>query len=165
MSARNADAGGVMSAISQPQRAAVSGTTLARAGLGLVALTQAEVGVWGWVAPRSFFGSFPGAGHHWVAALGVYNEHLVRDYAAAELGFALLLLAAVIWFERRLVLVAGAAFMLATVPHFLYHLTTTGSFSTADNVGSLGGFVLELALVALAMVTVARVPDKPERSS
>jgi hypothetical protein len=129
---------------------------LIRAGLALVAAAQAEVGIWGLLAPRSFFGNFPGAGHHWVSALGPYNEHLVRDYAASELGFAVLLLAAAIWFDRRLVLVAGAAFLAATIPHFIYHLTTTGSFSTADNVASLGSFVLELVLVVVAMTAAAR---------
>lgn len=132
----------------------------ARAGLALVAAGQAEVGIWGLVAPRSFFGNFPGAGHHWVAALGTYNEHLVRDYAGTELGFAVLLVGAAIWFSRRLVLIAGTAFLAATIPHFIYHLTTTGSFSTTDNLASLGAFVLELALVAFAMFTATQ----PERS-
>ena len=79
------------------------------------------------MAPHSFYASYPGAGHHWVASMGPYDEHLVRDFAAMELGFAVLLACAAIWFERRLVLVAGAAFFAATLPHFAYHLTTTGS--------------------------------------
>jgi hypothetical protein len=128
----------------------------ARIGLLLVAAAQAEVALWGLLAPRSFFDDFPGAGRHWVSALGPYNEHLLRDYAAAELGLAVLLLGAAVWFERRLVLLAGVAFLTGTLPHFAYHLTTTGSFSTLDNVGSLGAFVLELALVAAAIVTVIR---------
>ena len=41
--------------------------------------------------------------------MGPYDQHLVRDFAAMELGFAVLLVCAAIWFERRLVLVAGAA--------------------------------------------------------
>jgi hypothetical protein len=134
-----------------------------RLGLALVAAGQAEVGIWGLLAPRSFFGQFPGAGHHWVAALGTYNEHLVRDYAAAELGFAVLLLGAAVWFERRLVLLAGLAFLVATLPHFIYHLTTTGRFSAADNVGSLGAFVLELALVLAAMLAVWNRAPNPDR--
>lgn len=123
-----------------------------RIGLALVAAAQAEVGVWGLVAPRGFFESFPGGAHHWVAALGSYNEHLVRDYAAAELGLAVLLIAAAARPSRMLVGAAGGAFLAATLPHLAYHLTTTGSFSTADNLASLGGFVLEIVLVAAAMV-------------
>jgi hypothetical protein len=124
----------------------------ARVGLVLVAVAQAEIGIWGLVAPRSFFDNYPGAGHHWVSELGVYNQHLVRDFAAAELGFAVLLIGAAIWFGRTVVLIAGTAFLTATIPHFAYHLTTTGSFSTADDVASLGGFVLEIAVVAGAML-------------
>jgi hypothetical protein len=132
---------------------------LARVALALVAIAQAEVGLWGIVAPHSFFTTFPGGGHHWVSVLGSYNEHLVRDYAAAELGLAVVLLAAAIWFERRLVLVAGVAFLAATVPHFVYHLTTTDSLSTQDNLTSLGAFVLELVVVCVAMLAASRRSD------
>jgi hypothetical protein len=140
---------------------------LIRAGLALVAAAQAEVGIWGLASPRGFFTGFPGGGHHWVAAIGTYNEHLIRDYAASELGLALLVAAMALWFERRLVLVGGAAFLLATSPHFIYHLTTTGSLSTADNAASLGSFTLELVVVAIAIVAVARAavePPDPQRS-
>jgi hypothetical protein len=130
----------------------------ARAALGLVALAQAEIGIWGIAAPHSFFTTYPGLGHHWVAPLGSYNEHLVRDFAGAELGFAVLLACAAIWFERRLVLVAGAAFLAATVPHFVYHLTTTDHLSTTDNTVSLGGFLLEILVVIGAMVVVTKQP-------
>jgi hypothetical protein len=130
-----------------------------RLAVAVVGLAQAEVGAWATAAPRSFFGSFPGAGHHWVAALGPYNEHLVRDYGASELGFAVLLLAAAWLFGRTLVLAAGAAFLVGNVPHFIYHLTTTGSFSTADNIGSLGSFVLELGVIAMVMAAAWRAPE------
>jgi hypothetical protein len=132
----------------------------ARVGLAIVGAAQAEIGIWGIAAPHSFYERYPGAGHHWVASLGPYNEHLVRDFAGAELGFAVLLLAAAVWFARRLVTVAGVAFLAATIPHFIYHLTTTSSFSTADNTGSLGGFAVELVLVGAAMATATRMePD------
>ena len=137
---------------------------LAQAGLVVVAAFQAEIGIWGSVAPHSLYASYPGAGHHWIAVMGPYDQHLVRDFAAMELGFAVLLVCAAIWFERRLVLVAGAAFFVATLPHFAYHLTTTEMLSTVDNLVSLGGFVLELAIVAAAMACAATLPAQPERS-
>jgi hypothetical protein len=151
-----------MTAVAPRRRATALAGALPRAGLGLVAAAQADVGVWGLVAPRSFFDQFPGAGHHWVSELGTYNEHLVRDYAAAELGFAVLLLAAAIWFGRRLALVAGSAFLAATLPHFVYHLTTTDRLSSTDNVASLGSFALEIVIVAAAMLAAAR---RSERTS
>jgi len=30
--------------------------------------------------PEAFLTSFPGTGHHWVSALGPYDEHLVADH-------------------------------------------------------------------------------------
>ena len=141
-----------------PRAAAGRRHIVVRAGLGLVAAAQAEIAMWGLVAPTSFFTSYPGLGRHWVSALGPYNEHLLRDFAAAELGFAVLLLAAAIWFGRTLVLVAGTAFLAATLPHLAYHLTTTDSISTGDNLASLGGFALEILVVVAAMVAAARDP-------
>jgi hypothetical protein len=131
---------------------------LARVALLVAAVAQAEIGIWGLIAPHSLFTTYPGLGHHWVSALGPYNEHLLRDYAAAELGFAVLLAAAAISFERRLVLVAAVAFLAATLPHLAYHLTTTDSFSSGDNVGSLGGFAVELVLVSGAALIAWRSP-------
>jgi hypothetical protein len=133
----------------------------ARAALGFLAAVQAQIGIWGLLAPHGFYAGFPGAGHHWVSALGAYDEHLVRDYASLELGFAVLLACAAVRFERRLVLAAGAAFLAATVPHFVFHLTTTDALPTADNAASLGSFVFEILLVAWVMRSVAR----PERNS
>jgi hypothetical protein len=144
-----------MSTLSARPRA-VSGPLPARGALALVAAAQAELGIWGLISPRSLFDSYPGAGRHWISALGPYNEHLIRDFAAAEVGFAVLLLAAAVWFTPRLVQAAGLAFVFATVPHFIYHLTTTSHFSTGDNVASLGGFVLELALVTFAVLATRR---------
>jgi hypothetical protein len=133
---------------------------MSRILLALVAAGQAELGVWGTASPRSLFEQYPGFGHHWIRALGAYDEHLVRDFAAAELGFAVLLACAAIWFERRLVLVAGAAFLAATLPHFAYHLTTTDAFSTTDNSASLIAFGLEIAAVIFAMATVVQTKTR-----
>jgi hypothetical protein len=125
--------------------------------LAVVAAIQAEVGIWGAAAPHSFYANFPGFGRHWVSPIGLYDGHLVRDYASAELGFAVLLACAAIWFERRVVLIAGAAFLAATLPHFAYHLTTTSDLPPVDNALSLGAFALEMALVVAAMTAVSRI--------
>ncbi len=124
----------------------------ARAGLVLVGLGNAEVGLWGELSPHSFYTTFPGFGHHWVAVMGPYDEHLVRDYAGCEIGFAVLLFCMALWFaNRQLVLGGGLAFIAGTLPHFVYHLTTTAMLSTQDNVASLGSFALEIAVVAAAI--------------
>jgi hypothetical protein len=103
-------------ALAGERQAVVARRPLARAGVALVAVLQGEIGIWGLLAPHSFWASYPGAGHHWVSVMGPYDQHLVRDYAAMELGFAVLLVFAVVWFERRLMLAAGAASWLGHSP-------------------------------------------------
>jgi hypothetical protein len=132
----------------------------ARAGLVLVGLGNAEVGLWGELSPHAFYTTFPGFGHHWVAVMGPYDEHLVRDYAGCEIGFAVLLFCMALWFaDRRLVLAGGLAFIAGTLPHFVYHLTTTAMLSTQDNIASLGSFALEMAVVAAAMGLASQKPS------
>ncbi|RTL69410.1 MAG: hypothetical protein EKK42_04560 [Pseudonocardiaceae bacterium] len=74
-----------------------------RVGLLVLAATQAFVGLWALPAPRSFYDDFPAPGRSWVSALPPYNEHLVRDVGALSLALTVLLVAAAIWLDRRLV--------------------------------------------------------------
>lgn len=148
----------------RPRVGAWRSVPAARVALALVGLIQGEVGVWGEVSPHAFYTSFPGFGHHWVAPMGAYDEHLIRDYAACELGFAALMVCAAIWFTRQVVLIAGAALLTGTLPHFIYHLTTTAMLSTSDNLASLGSFVIEMALVAAAMAVAWTRPPERTRS-
>lgn len=124
-----------------------------RVGLLLVAASHAWVALWALLAPRSFHDEFPGGGREWVAPLGPYNEHMVRDVGATFTALVVLLVIAAIVLERRLVQAALVAWLLFAIPHFAYHLTTTDEYSTSDNIGSLGGLALQvvLPLVLLAL--------------
>ena len=115
--------------------------------LGLVA-------VWILIAPRSFFDDFPGGGSQWVSVLPPYNEHLERDFGAAQLGLAVLAALAALWMEQRVIQAAAIAIAVAAVPHFVYHLTTTEALSTGDNIASLVGLALYF-LVPLAVLYLA----------
>ena len=130
---------------------------LLRAGFAFLAAISASIGVWATIAPRSFYDDYPGGGRHWVSALAPYNEHLVRDFAAASLGFVVLLLAAAVLLERRLVQVALLAYAVAGIPHLAYHLTTTAHYSTSDNVLSLTGLALAVVVpLGLFVLTLRR---------
>ncbi len=126
-----------------------------RAGLLLLALPSAVIAGWGLIAPRGFYDTFPGAGRHWVSALPPYNEHLLRDFSAASLAMVVFLVGAAIILERRLIQVALVAFLAYSIPHLAYHLTTTEHYSTGDNLGSLGGFVVTL-LIAGGLLALTR---------
>lgn len=57
-----------------------------KAGLWFLAIQGGFVGVWALFFPGSFFSGFPGYGRSWVSAIGEFNEHLVTDVGAFNLG-------------------------------------------------------------------------------
>jgi hypothetical protein len=122
-----------------------------RAGLIVLALPSAVIAVWGLISPRGFYDSFPGAGRHWVSALPPYNEHLLRDFAAASLAIVIFLVGAAIVLERRTIQIALIAFLAFSAAHFGYHLTTTDHYSSGDNVASLGGFVVSIVIACVLL--------------
>ncbi len=117
-------------------------------------VTIGVVAAWILIAPKGFYDNFPGGSTHWVSALPPYNEHLERDFGGAGLGLAVLAALAAVWMERRVVQAAAVALFVAGVPHLAYHVTTTGHYSTRDNVASLAGLALDV-LLPLAVLYLA----------
>src|SRR3954471_7116178 len=135
-----------------------------RFGLWYLAITSAYVAVWILVAPKGFYDTFPTGPRHWVNAIPPYNEHLERDFGAAGLGLAVLAgLAAVWWRERRLVQATAIAFLFASIPHLVYHLTTTDRYSTSDNIQSLVGLALPVLISAALLAASIREPRTAAR--
>lgn len=109
----------------------------------------AAVGVLATFVPRTFYDDFPFFAS-WVDNLPPYNAHLTTDTGGLYLGFAVLLA----WSLRRreLVVPVCAAFALAQVVHFVFHVTHLEGFSAADAVAqmlALGGLA-GAPLVAVA---------------
>jgi hypothetical protein len=126
-----------------------------RAGLVVLAAPAAMIAVWALAAPHSFYADFPGGGHRWVSPLGPYDEHLVRDVGAFELGLVVLAAFAFVTLDRRVVQAALLSFAVTGTPHLIYHLTATAKLSTLDNVVSLSALTLPV-IVALALLPVTR---------
>lgn len=138
------------------QVAARAGTF--RVGLLILAASNVVTGLWALVAPRSFYDDFPGAGRGWVSALGPYDEHLVRDVGSSFTALVVLVVLAAVFLELRLVQVALVAWLVYSVPHIAYHLTTTEAYSTSDNVASLAGLALQVVLPAALLALSFRAP-------
>ncbi len=127
-----------------------------RAGLVVLALPAAYIAVWTLAAPRSFNDDFPGAGREWVAPLGPYNEHLIRDVGAFELALVAIAALAFVTLDRRAVQAALIGFLVSATPHLIYHATATEPLSTGDNVVSLAAQTLGV-VVALVLLPLTRV--------
>jgi len=130
---------------------------MVRIALGYFALSTGYLAVWILAAPQGFYDAFPTGPAEWVSALPPYNEHILRDFGAAALGLTVLAVLAAVWLERRLVQATAVAFLVYSLPHLAYHLTTTERYSTSDNVQSLIGLALPIA-ISLYLLAVTRRP-------
>lgn len=124
---------------------------LVQIALGYLAVSSAPLGIWGLLAPQSFYENFPGFGRAWIALDGPYNEHLMRDVGALNLALIVLFVGAAISMSKPLVLTACASSLAWGVPHFLYHLFNTDGLSSGDITGVLGGLS---AFVTLPLVII-----------
>jgi AhpD family alkylhydroperoxidase len=123
--------------------------------MAALALPSLVIGVWALLAPHGFYNGFPGGGRHWVSALGPYNEHLVRDFAALNLALGLLLTFAATTLDRRLAQGALMALAAYSAPHLGYHLFHLDVFGTADDVLNVVALSLNL-LVPLVLLALTR---------
>lgn len=126
-----------------------------RYALIVLAVSQASTGVWALVAPRSFYDDFPAGRGGWVSALGPYNEHMTIDYGSLSLALVSLLVIAAVVLERRFVLAATGAYLVWSVPHFVYHLVTLGEYGATDAIGNAVTLAATV-LLPLAIILAAR---------
>ncbi len=147
--------------------ARTGGRAFVRAVLAVLGAIQLTDGVWALFAPRSFYGDFP-LGRGWVEALPAYNEHLVRDVGALFCATAVILFAAAIYMERRLILVALGSFLVFSVPHAVYHAFNLEPYGTADAIGNVATLlftvIAPLAALAVALGTPRDRRRVPARS-
>ncbi len=130
-----------------------------RAGLLLLAATQAGVGLWALAAPRSFYVGFPGAGRQWISALGPYDEHLVRDVGAGLLALSVLVIIAAVSLDHAVIRAALVAWLVFAVPHLAFHVSTAERFGVADNIGNLTGLGLSV-VVPIAVLVLNQRPGR-----
>lgn len=121
-----------------------------RAGLIVLAGVELVLGVWTLLFPASFYRDVPT-----VDLTPPYSEHLFRDFGGATLGLALVLAAAALWMERRLVVVALLAYLAFAAPHLVFHLGHLHG-ATALEAGVLttllvGSVVLPTGLLVLTL--------------
>ena len=131
-----------------------------RAGLVFLAVAQGAAGLVQLFAPKVFYDDFPTPATPWVSLLPPYNEHLVRDVGALTLAYVLVLAAAAIWPEPKLVRVALAANLVFTVPHFAFHATHLGHYSTGAAVGQTAALGLAVLIPAALLVLSVRPPAR-----
>jgi hypothetical protein len=127
--------------------------------LGVLGAIQATDGLYALFAPRSFYDDFP-LGRGWVEALPAYNEHLLRDVGGLFLATAVVLIAAAIWLDRRLVLVACVSFLAFAIPHTTWHFFNLGPYGTFDTVANVIALSFMVVGPLVILVGMARAGSR-----
>ena len=137
-----------------------------RAVLGILGGVQVLNGLYALFAPSSFFGDFP-LGRGWVEALPAYNEHLVRDVGSLFLATGIVLLAAVVWTERRLVLIALVSYLAFAVPHAIYHAFNLEPYGAGDAIANAVtlAFTVVAPIALLVMMLRGSASAPPARAA
>lgn len=125
----------------------------------VVGLANAGVGLWAIISPHGWYRTFPGLGHHWISALGPYDEHLARDAGSGLLAVGVLLVWAPLAPRASLLRGALVASLVFGVPHLAYHVASADHLPTGDNVVNLALLTLAVALPA-ALLWASRSPGE-----
>jgi hypothetical protein len=104
--------------------------------------------------PHSFFTSFPGLGQAWVAPLGSFNEHLVRDVGGLYVALVVFSGWAAVKGDAGALRALGWAWLAFGLPHLGFHATHRLGFSTAEWVASMTP--LTFSLLAAATLVLLR---------
>jgi hypothetical protein len=133
---------------------------LVRGGLGILALVQLGTGLWQLLLPDGFYRDFPT-----VSLAPPFNEHLMRDFGAANIAFGIIVVGVAVWLEKRYVALVLLAYLAFSVPHAVFHFTHLHDASAADVVFQLvslgSAVVLPLAVLAITprAFRQARAPE------
>jgi hypothetical protein len=135
----------------------VNARVVVRVLLGFMAVASLEIGVWATLAPRSFYDDYPGVfGREWVRADGPFNEHLIRDFGALNLGLALLTLAAFIGLAALVVRITAVVWLAWGVPHLVYHLRHLDVYDGSDAVAVVVSLAILPVFAVLLFVLAPR---------
>lgn len=137
-----------------------STSATARALLLVPAGVAVWIGGWAEAAPRSFYRSFPGFGRHWIAPLGPYNEHMLRDFGALNLGLAAAAVVAAVTLTRSATICAAAAWLIYSVPHLVFHAFHTAPLNGIDNAGTIASLAASVIAPLAATVLVWRASSR-----
>jgi hypothetical protein len=122
-----------------------------RAGLVLLALLNGLQGVWAYLGPRSFYDDVPT-----VSMYPPFSQHFVSDFGGLQLAMTVVMGAAAVFMERRLVMTALIAFQVYALTHLIFHLTHLMGMTGAALALNTAGLSVVAAIPAALLIIAAR---------
>lgn len=133
-----------------------------RAAMAVLAALDLGTGAWALVAPHRWYRTYPGFGHHWLVSQGSFNEHLTADAGAGFLAVGVALAIAALSMRGPAILVAAAALLAHSLPHFLFHLLNPDhQLHGFDVIVGTWGLAAEAAVAVAILVLIPRVRQDP----
>ena len=129
-------------------------TSIARGIAWALAASATYVGFWAMVWPHSFFTTFPGLGEAWVAPLGAFNEHLVRDVGGLYVALVVFSGWAATKGDTGALRALGWACLAFGLLHLAFHATHRNGFSTSEWEASM--IPLAFAALGAALLVLLR---------
>ena len=127
-------------------------TSVARGIAWALAASAAYVGIWAMAWPHSFFTTFPGFGQSWVAPLGPYNEHLVRDVGGLYVALLVFSGWAAAKGDAGALRTLGLAWLVFGLPHLAFHAAHRHGFSTLEWAASMTPLTFAAAGAAILVL-------------
>jgi hypothetical protein len=121
-----------------------------RAGVLILGVADLTIGVWAYLLPHAFYNGVPT-----VAMMPPFNQHFVTDAGAFFVAQGVLMVAAAIIMEYRLVMVALTSYLTFAVLHMVFHTTHLQGMPAGDAIGLVIGLAFDV-LIPVALLTVAR---------
>jgi hypothetical protein len=118
------------------------------------------MGLWSFFAPETFFHDFPFEGADWVSTLGLYNEHLMRDFGSAEVGLGTATVIAAWRGSPDSVRHLLWGYIAFGILHLGYHFTTFGFFSAASAASQAIALATFIAIPTALLTALSRAARK-----
>lgn len=131
-----------------------------RAWVLALGVATATLGAWAFFFPQGFFDDFPVEGAYWVSTLGEFNDHLMRDFGAAEVGLGVAAILVALNESYPGIVAVMAGFVVFGVLHLGYHFTVFGLFPPF----SAGSQAVALALFVAIPLMVLRTTYRKEET-
>lgn len=125
------------------------------AAIAVIALGSLVAGGWAIAAPAAFFRT--------IAPFPPYNQHLIHDIGAFQIGLGACLVAGLVASDALLAVLAGNA--AGAVAHFASHLMDRAEGGHPSDPVTIGALALLLVLLALARVATTQYVRAATRSA
>jgi hypothetical protein len=118
---------------------------------GLLAAVELVIGLWAYLAPRSFYRDVPT-----VSLDPPFNQHLMSDFGGMSVALGLILAVAAVTLDRLLLAAALSGLALFGVLHLIYHASHLHGFSATEAAELLAGLALEVLIPVAIVITLRR---------